>query len=113
MITIDNALKLLEMGYAPEEIKKLDTSETGSLGEPDTKNVPGEPVPEPVPEPVTVPDQPDQQVMDMIKALTNNVDKLSRQMSQLAMRDITQPNPTRVTAEDILQQMLVPKKGEN
>ena len=47
----------------------------------------------------------------MVQQLTGNVDKLSKQLQALAIRDIAAHDlPKKATAEEILSQMLQPYK---
>ena len=106
MLDINTARQLLQMGYAPEEIAALDKENPDPVPEPSP-----EPVPEPKPDPQPAPAPDQTQVLQMVQQLTGNVDKLSKQLQALAIRDIAAHDlPKKATAEEILSQMLQPYK---
>lgn len=110
MLDILTASKLLQMGYAPEEIAALDNPAPQPAPEPVPDPAP-EPVPEPKPDPQPAPAPDQTQVLQMVQQLTGNVDKLQKQLQALAIRDIVTPDrPKQATAEEILSQMLQPYK---
>lgn len=111
MLDILTARQLLQMGYAPEDIAALD-KENPQDPAPDPVPEPSpEPVPEPKPDPQPAPAPDQTQVLQMVQQLTGNVDKLSKQLQALAIRDIVTPDrPKQATAEEILSQMLQPYK---
>ena len=110
MLDIITASQLLQMGYTPEQISGLDTPEPQPAPDPAPDPVP-DPVPEPKPDPQPTPAPDQTQVLQMVQQLTGNVDKLSKQLQALAIRDIAAHDlPKKATAEEILSQMLQPYK---
>ena len=93
-MTTNDILELVRAGFTKEEIFTLANAQ---------------PAPQPAPEPAPAPDQ--TQVLQMVQQLTGNVDKLSKQLQALAIRDIAAHDlPKKATAEEILSQMLQPYK---
>lgn len=110
MLDINTARQLLQMGYTPEQISALDKENPDPAPDPVPEPSP-EPVPEPKPDPQPAPAPDQTQVLQMVQQLTGNVDKLSKQLQALAIRDIAAHDlPKKATAEEILSQMLQPYK---
>lgn len=101
-MTIEEILKLGEMGYTKDEIEAMGaekTDEPGSAPEPEKQ-----PEPEPVkePEPAKAPDQ------DILKFIAGEFEKLNKsiQLANINNSNINQPKEK--TAEEVLADLIAP-----
>jgi hypothetical protein len=97
-MTIEEILKLGEMGYTKDEIEAMGTEKT----------VEPEPVKEPEPEPVKEPEPAKAPEQDMLKFIAGEFEKLNKsiQLANINNSNINQPKEK--TAEEVLADLIAP-----